>query len=127
MLHSADVRSRLAMFRGQGENSASTRCRFMRTLTRRIVTLTAAVSVLPLMVVYAQTKDEAPASKPDTASKLDAAKIEPFKPEQQTSKGSVTVGGNLINYDAIAGTLVVHPKDWDDVPQNQNKDKDDKS
>src|SRR5208283_4909101 len=77
--------------------------------------------------VYAQTKYEAPASKPDTASKLDAAKIEPFKPEQQTSKGSVTVGGNLINYDAIAGTLVVHPKDWDDVPQNQNKDKDDKS
>ena len=45
-----------------------------------------------------------------------------FKPEQQTSKGSVTVGGTVINYDAYAGTLVVHPKDWDDVPQNAVKD-----
>src|SRR5271168_3762186 len=97
----------------------------MRTLTWRIVVLTVAVSVLPPRAVYAQTKDETPASKSDAASKLDAAKIEPFKPEQQTSKGSVTVGGNVINYDAIAGTLVVHPKNWDDVPQN--KDKDDKS
>ena len=49
-------------------------------------------------------------------------KTEEFKPEQQASKGSVTVGGNVINYDAFAGTLVVHPKDWDDVPQNKSKD-----
>ena len=34
-------------------------------------------------------------------------------------------GGTVINYDAFAGTLVVHPKGWDDVPQNA--DKDDKS
>jgi carboxypeptidase C (cathepsin A) len=52
----------------------------------------------------------------------EAAKIEHFKPEQQASKGSVTIGGNVINYDAFAGTLVVHTKDWDDVPQNRDKD-----
>jgi carboxypeptidase C (cathepsin A) len=91
----------------------------MRTFILRILAITIAVEALPLMVVYAQTKDETPASKPE------AAKAEEFKPEQQASKGSVTVGGNVINYDAFAGTLVVHPKDWDDVPQN--RDKDDKS
>ena len=32
------------------------------------------------------------------------------------------MGGTLINYDAFAGTLVVHPKGWDDVPQNRDKD-----
>ena len=36
------------------------------------------------------------------------------------------MGGNPINYDAYAGTLVVHPKGWDDVPQN-NPDKDPKN
>src|SRR5262249_39761750 len=25
-------------------------------------------------------------------------------------------------YDAFAGTIVVHPKNWDDVPQNEDKD-----
>ena len=29
-----------------------------------------------------------------------------------------------IDYDAYAGTLVVHPKGWDDVPQNAPKDED---
>ena len=52
----------------------------------------------------------------------EAAKIEHFNPEQQASKGGVTIGGNVINYDAYAGTLVVHTKDWDDVPQNRDKD-----
>ena len=40
-----------------------------------------------------------------------------FVPEQQSSKGSVTIEGRHIDYDAYAGTLVVHPKDWDDVPE----------
>ena len=81
-----------------------------------IAALIVAVFALPLAVVRAQSKDDA------AASKTDAAKTEQFKPEQQTSKGSVTVGGMVINYDAYAGTLVVHPKYWDDVPQNAVKD-----
>jgi carboxypeptidase C (cathepsin A) len=92
----------------------------MRKLIFWIVALIL-VPAVPLMVVQAQTKSETPASKPE-AAKPEAAKPEQFKPEQQASKGSVTVGGNLINYDAYAGTLVVHPKDWDDVPQNANPD-----
>ncbi|MEJ0039591.1 MAG: peptidase S10 [Gammaproteobacteria bacterium] len=32
-----------------------------------------------------------------------------------TSEGAVTVGGKRIDYRAVAGTLVVHPKGWDDA------------
>jgi carboxypeptidase C (cathepsin A) len=38
-----------------------------------------------------------------------------FSPEQVTSEGFVTVEGQRIDYRAIAGTIVVHPKDWDDA------------
>jgi carboxypeptidase C (cathepsin A) len=41
-----------------------------------------------------------------------------FKPEESTSTGSVTVEGNAVSYQAVAGTLVIHGKDWDDVTQN---------
>ena len=54
--------------------------------------------------------------------KHDSVKPEGFKREQQASKGSVTIGGKTIPYDAFAGTVVVHPKGWDDVPQNAEKD-----
>ena len=80
--------------------------------------VTVALCALPLVVVCAQTKDETQTIKVESATS-EAAKIEHFKPEQQASKGNVTIGGNVINYDAFAGTLVVHTKDWDDVPQNQ--------
>ena len=69
----------------------------------------------------------ADAGKTDT-SKADAgsapakptenAKAREFTVEQQMSKGSVTVGGKRIDYDAVAGNLVVHGRDWDDVPLN---------
>jgi hypothetical protein len=52
------------------------------------------------------------------ADKAAAHKFEPFKPESVTSNGSVTIGGKAIAYQAIAGTLIVHPKGWDDVPRD---------
>jgi carboxypeptidase C (cathepsin A) len=66
---------------------------------------------------YAQSKDDAAADK-----KHEPARREVFKPEQQATKGSVTIGGKAIAYDAYAGTLVVHPKGWDDVAQNAETD-----
>jgi carboxypeptidase C (cathepsin A) len=56
------------------------------------------------------------------AVKSEDTKIVTFKPEQQASKGSVTVAGKRLDYDAYAGTFVVHLKGYDDVPQNVNKD-----
>ena len=38
-----------------------------------------------------------------------------FHPSETRSTGSVTVGGQPIAYDAVAGTLVVHAKDWEDT------------
>ena len=97
-----------------------TKIRLMRTLIFWIV---AAVSIPALhpAILHAQGEATTPASKPEAAQTP-----EQFKPEEQASKGSVTVGGNSINYDAHAGTIIVHPKGWDDVPQN-NTDKDPKN
>jgi carboxypeptidase C (cathepsin A) len=57
------------------------------------------------------------------SEKADGGKFQPFKPESASSTGTVTVGGQAISYQAIAGTLVVHPKDWDDVPRDPKADK----
>ena len=55
-------------------------------------------------------KTEAPAKKSEAK-----APNEFFKPNEVRSTGSVTVGGQPIPYDAVAGTLVVHAKDWSDT------------
>src|SRR3984957_1260419 len=60
-----------------------------------------------------------PDKKPEGDSeKSDGGKFEPFKSESVTSNGTVTIGGQSIAYQAVAGTLIVHPKDWDDVPRD---------
>jgi len=38
-----------------------------------------------------------------------------FQPESASSEGVVTVEGRKIAYKAIAGTMIVHPKGWDDA------------
>ena len=62
-----------------------------------------------------RTTDEKPDTPPE---KPEPRKFEPFKAEAVTTNGSVTIGGHAIAYQAIAGTLIVHPKDWDDVPRD---------
>jgi carboxypeptidase C (cathepsin A) len=57
------------------------------------------------------------------AEKPDSHKFEPFRPEAVSSNGSVTIGGHVIAYQAIAGTLIVHPKGWDDVPRDPSTEK----
>jgi carboxypeptidase C (cathepsin A) len=76
-----------------------------------------AVVIVSLLATSAIAAD---APKPGDTAKLGdggAALADPFKPEEKLSEGSVTVGGVQIDYTAAAGTLVVHPKGWDDVPQ----------
>ncbi|HTU42164.1 MAG TPA: hypothetical protein VMF10_10665 [Candidatus Aquilonibacter sp.] len=98
----------------------------MHTLRSKIAVLMLAIFVLPGAMLRAQSKEEKPGNKTETSkpepAKPEAANGDEFKPEQQQTKGSVTVEGNVINYDAYAGTLVVHPKGWDDVAQNTEKD-----
>ncbi len=45
-----------------------------------------------------------------------------FHPEESTSSSVVTVGGSRTDYDAIAGTLIIHPKGWDDAQQPKAED-----
>ena len=57
------------------------------------------------------------------AAAEEAHHFEAFKPESTASNGTVSVDGHAISYQAIAGTLVIHPKDWDDVPRDPNTEK----
>ena len=60
------------------------------------------------------------ASDDDAHEKAKAPKGGYFKPEATTNTSTVSVEGKSIDYEAVAGTLVVHPKDWDDaVPSDQ--------
>jgi len=66
------------------------------------------------------TASAAPAKHtPKTAAATKAEAVQPlkpyFEPSEVRSTGSVTVGGQPIAYDAVAGTLVVHAKDWSDT------------
>ena len=75
-----------------------------------------------LAAATAFADEAAPRGKDATAAKLPSAKIEHLKPEEQTSDGSVTVSGSRIDYQAIAGTLTVHPRGWDDTPKIADQD-----
>ncbi len=90
-------------------------------LRLKLIAVVMVAALLPFKLLCAQSKEETSTVKVE-ASKTETQKSEQFKPEQQQTKGSVTVGGKAIEYDAYAGTLVVHPKGWDDVPQNADPD-----
>jgi carboxypeptidase C (cathepsin A) len=80
------------------------------------------VAVIALAVLGTGSLPGAQIKAESAEDKHESGKPEGFKPEQEASKGSVTVGGKALAYDAFAGTIVVHPKGWDDVPQNEDKD-----
>jgi carboxypeptidase C (cathepsin A) len=74
---------------------------------------------LPAFLAAATAAPNPPDKKADSDSeKTEGGKFEPFKSESVSSNGSVTIGGQSIAYQAVAGTLIVHPKDWDDVPHD---------
>jgi carboxypeptidase C (cathepsin A) len=80
----------------------------------RIAVIACVVFALVPVAVLAQEKEAKPAAKPE------AEKTEAFKPEEQQTRGSVTVGGHVIDYDAYAGTLIVHPKKPDDATDDKD-------
>ena len=43
-----------------------------------------------------------------------------FTPRSVKSTGTVTVEGHKIAYEAVAGTIIVHPKGWDDAAKPQH-------
>jgi carboxypeptidase C (cathepsin A) len=79
-----------------------------------------ALSLIFCTSLLAAPNTAAPSDKKGDSDteKSESHKFEPFRPEAVTSNGSVTVDGHASPYQAIAGTLVVHPKGWDDVPRD---------
>ncbi|MBD3734169.1 MAG: peptidase S10 [Sphingopyxis sp.] len=82
--------------------------------------VTAATLALALAgCATAQSKEPRPASEAAPADQPY------FTPTEVRSSGSVTVGGTAIAYQAVAGTLIVHPKGWTDtLPAERRRDKD---
>ncbi len=79
---------------------------------KKSILLAAALSLCVTCVSGAWAADK-------TADKTPAPE---FKPTESTSTGTVTVGGSRIDYQAVAGTLVVHAKGWNDAAGPDNKD-----
>ena len=93
---------------------------------------------LTLLIAALMSQVPAPAAeaaaKPAEAAAEAPAPAKPiFTPSETRSRGSVTIGGKKIAYQAVAGTLVIHGKDWDDTkpleeaasPPKKDKGKDD--
>ncbi|HEY8087044.1 MAG TPA: hypothetical protein VIF09_04345, partial [Polyangiaceae bacterium] len=70
----------------------------------------------PAALADAPPKD-AKDAKPDTKADQSPDPKLPhhFTPEEKTTTGSVTINKQRVDYRAVAGTLVVHPRGWDDV------------
>jgi carboxypeptidase C (cathepsin A) len=83
-------------------------------------TISAALALAMPALLAAAPAPNPPDKKPEGDSEKSAGggPFQPFKSESVTTNGSVTVGGQSIAYQAVAGTLIVHPKDWDDVPRD---------
>ena len=81
------------------------------------VLLALGIAACVAVAAAAEPQQERKEGEPE---KAEGHKFEPFKPEAVTSNGSVTIGGRAMSYQAIAGTLIVHPRGWDDVPRDPN-------
>ena len=68
---------------------------------------------LGLMIAAMAHAENAPGTL--TINRTEAPKPPHLAPEETKTDGSVQVGGAQIDYQAVAGTLVVHPKGWDDA------------
>jgi carboxypeptidase C (cathepsin A) len=81
------------------------------------VLLALGIAACVALAAAAEPQQERKEGEPE---KAEGHKFEPFKPEAVTSNGSVTIGARAMSYQAIAGTLIVHPRGWDDVPRDPN-------
>ncbi|MHB8812723.1 MAG: S10 family peptidase [Steroidobacteraceae bacterium] len=81
---------------------------------KQMVSFVAALSLATAAV--AAPPGAAPAKTPPGTA---AGPASVFVPRTVRSTGTVTVEGHRIAYDAMAGTIIVHPKGWDDAAKPQ--------
>src|SRR5581483_2873423 len=82
---------------------------------KQMVSLLATLSLATAAVAAPPKAPPQAKSPPESA----AAPASVFTQRAAKSTGTVTVEGRKIAYDAVAGTLVVHPKGWDDAAKPQ--------
>jgi carboxypeptidase C (cathepsin A) len=80
-------------------------------MKQKILSAVALTALLAASAAYA-------ADKPDESDKggKPPARAHYFEPEEKVSEGSVVTNHQQVNYKAVAGTLVVHAKGWEDAP-----------
>ena len=79
-------------------------------------------AIILLSLLAAPVLADSDSSSDDSKSGSSTPKGDYFTPQSVTSQGSVNVEGSVIDYQAIAGTIVVHPKGWDDAAKNDSSD-----
>lgn len=79
------------------------------------------LSLLALAPALAASDSHTPTDSAAEASHA-AARNDNFVREEVRSSGALVVRGRRLEYDSVAGTLIVHAKGWDDVPQNADPD-----
>jgi carboxypeptidase C (cathepsin A) len=84
----------------------------------------AAVLVSTVAAAEKSAQTSEPIAKPTESSASSPDRGVLFQPEEVFSDGSVTVAGNRIDYKAVAGTMIVHPKGWDDVAWREKNEAD---
>ena len=81
------------------------------------------VALAALLASTAVLADDKPADKSaDKGSDKTATRPHFFEPVEKVSEGSVVTNHQQVNYKAVAGTLVVHAKGWEDTPQKAEGD-----
>jgi len=110
-------------------NGPITRRKYLSGFAFTLLLLTASF-VAPIEAASPKATEveaKATAAPTATATPSPGDKSEPrphFKPESSNTSGTVTVEGNRVDYLAVAGTIVVHPKGWDDAaPAEDQKSK----
>ena len=78
---------------------------------KQTVSFVAALTLASAALAAAPPKAAPAKTPPGTA----AGPASVFTPRTAKSSGTVTVAGHKIAYDSMAGTIIVHPKDWDDA------------
>jgi carboxypeptidase C (cathepsin A) len=81
---------------------------------KRTLTLMILASVFVAAGASAQAKDR-PDGDRTNQDRSKPGESRYFEPETTQTSGSVTVEGSRVDYDAVCGTIVVHPTGWDDA------------
>ncbi|MFL5240425.1 MAG: S10 family peptidase [Rhizomicrobium sp.] len=76
------------------------------------------IATLSVVATIACADNNANKNQDKDRNKVEPAVAQYFKNDDTGTDSSVTVEGSSVGYHAVAGTIIVHPKDWDDVTQS---------